>query len=169
MKVLLLGDTHGWVDDSIVELAVGMEMVVHTGDIGSASVLASLKSRCENVLAVAGNNDITEKWPADEFRTLSKLPESLQINLPGGVLAIEHGHQIWDTTNYHSRLRRKYPDAQAIAYGHTHIRRIDTTIHPWVLNPGAAGRVRTKGGASCLVLTAKPTRWSVREFVVAEK
>ena len=53
MKVLLLGDTHGWVDDSIVELAVGMELVVHTGDIGSASVLAALKSRCGNVLAVA--------------------------------------------------------------------------------------------------------------------
>ncbi len=167
MKVLLLGDTHGWVDDSIVGLAAGMELVVHTGDIGSASVLASLKSRCGKLLAVTGNNDTTEKWPADEFLTLSKLPESLQINLPGGVLAIEHGHQIWDTTNYHSRLRRKYPDTHAIAYGHTHIRRIDTTIYPWVLNPGAAGRVRTKGGASCLVLTAKSTRWSVREFVVA--
>ena len=119
------------------------------------------------MLAVAGNNDVPKKWPADEHRALSKLPNSLQIDLPGGVLAIEHGHQIWDTANYHSRLRHKYPDTQAIAYGHTHIRRIDTTIHPWVINPGAAGRVRTKGGASCLVLTAKPTRWSVREFVVA--
>ena len=107
MKVLLLGDTHGWVDDSIVELAAGMELVVHTGDIGSASVLTSLKSRCANVLAVVGNNDVTEKWPAGELCTLSELPESLQINLPGGVLAIEHGHQIWDTTNYHSRLRKK--------------------------------------------------------------
>ena len=167
MKVLLLGDTHGWVDDSIVELAAGMEIVVHTGDIGSASVLSVLKSRCGNVLAGTVNNDITEKWPADEFCTLSKLPESLQIKLPGGMLAIEHGHKIWDTANYHSRLRQKYPDSQAIAYGHTHIRRIDTTIHPWVMNPGAAGRVRTKGGASCLVLTAKSTRWSVREFIVA--
>ena len=144
-----------------------MELVVHTGDIGSASVLASLKSRCGKLLAVTGNNDTTEKWPGGEFRTVSQLPESLQINLPGGVLAIEHGHQIWDTTNYHSRLRHKYPDTQAIAYGHTHVRRIDTTIYPWVINPGAAGRVRTKGGASCLVLTAKSTRWSVREFVVA--
>ena len=77
MKVLLLGDTHGWVDDSIVELAAGMEMVVHTGDIGSASVVSSLKSRCVNVLGVAGNNDVTEKLSADEFCTLSRLPESL--------------------------------------------------------------------------------------------
>ncbi len=167
MKVLLLGDTHGWIDDSILDLVAGMELVVHTGDIGSASVLATLKSRCANVLAVAGNNDVPTKWPADEYRALSKLPQSLQINLPGGVLAIEHGHKIWDTANYHSRLRHKYPDTQAIAYGHTHVRRIDTTIHPWVMNPGAAGRVRTKGGASCLVLNAKPTRWRVQGFVVA--
>ena len=167
MKVLLLGDTHGSVDDSILELAAGMELVVHTGDIGSASVLSVLKSSCGNVLAVAGNNDVTEKWPAGDHHALSKLPESLQINLPGGVLAIEHGHQIWETNNYHIRLRQKYPDSQAIAYGHTHIRRIDTMIYPWVINPGAAGRIRTKGGASCVVLTAGLTRWSAREFVVA--
>ena len=167
MKVLLLGDTHGWVDDSIVELAAGMELVVHTGDIGSASVLAALKSRCGNVLAVAGNNDVPKKWSVDEHHVLSGLPESLQIELPGGVLAIEHGHRIWDSANYHSRLRNKYPDTRAIAYGHSHIRRIDTTNQPWVMIPGAAGRVRTKGGASCLVLTVKPDRWSVREFVAA--
>ena len=167
MKVLLLGDTHGWVDDSIVELAAGMELVVHTGDIGSASVLAALKSRCGNVLAVAGNNDVPKKWSVDEHHVLSGLPESLQIELPGGVLAIEHGHRIWDSANYYSRLRNKYPDTRAIAYGHSHIRRIDTTNQPWVMNPGAAGRVRTKGGASCLVLTVKPDRWSVREFVAA--
>ena len=167
MKVLLLGDTHGWVDDSIVELAAGMELVVHTGDIGSASVLAALKSRCGNVLAVAGNNDVPKKWSVDEHHVLSGLPESLQIELPGGVLAIEHGHRIWGSANYHSRLRNKYPDTRAIAYGHSHIRRIDTTNQPWVMNPGAAGRVRTKGGASCLVLTVKPDRWSVREFVAA--
>ncbi len=167
MKVLLLGDTHGWVDDSIVELAAGMELVVHTGDIGSASVLAALKSRCGNVLAVAGNNDVPKKWSVDEHHVLSGLPESLQIELPGGVLAIEHGHRIWDSANYHSRLRNKYPDTRAIAYGHSHIRRIDTTNQPWVMNPGAAGRVRNKGGASCLVLTVKPDRWSVREFVAA--
>ena len=167
MKVLLLGDTHGWVDDSIVELAAGMELVVHTGDIGSASVLAALKSRCGNVLSVAGNNDVPKKWSVDEHHVLSGLPESLQIELPGGVLAIEHGHRIWDSANYHSRLRNKYPDTRAIAYGHSHIRRIDTTNQPWVMNPGAAGRVRTKGGASCLVLTVKPDRWSVREFVAA--
>ena len=167
MKVLLLGDTHGWVDDSIVELAAGMELVVHTGDIGSASVLAALKSRCGNVLAVAGNNDVPKKWSVDEHHVLSGLPESLQIELPGGVLAIEHGHRIWDSANYHSRLRNKYSDTRAIAYGHSHIRRIDTTNQPWVMNPGAAGRVRTKGGASCLVLTVKPDRWSVREFVAA--
>ncbi len=130
MKVLLLGDTHGWVDDSIVELAAGMELVVHTGDIGSASVLAALKSRCGNVLAVAGNNDVPKKWSVDEHHVLSGLPESLQIELPGGVLAIEHGHRIWDSANYHSRLRNKYPDTRAIAYGHSHIRRIDTTNQP---------------------------------------
>jgi hypothetical protein len=32
---------------------------------------------------------------------------------------------------------------------------------PWVLNPGAAGRTRTYGGPSCLLLIAGETDWKV--------
>jgi hypothetical protein len=92
------------------------------------------------------------------------LAESAQVDLPGGVLAVEHGHRIWDTRHYHQRLRAKYPAARAIVYGHTHIRRCDCTQTPWVLNPGAAGQERTKGGASCMLLDADATGWQITEY-----
>ncbi|GIT54529.1 MAG: hypothetical protein Ct9H300mP16_16890 [Pseudomonadota bacterium] len=93
------------------------------------------------------------KWPPGDYAVLKALPESMELDLPGGILAVEHGHRIWDTANYHGRLRLKYPGARVVAYGHTHVRKVDKERRPWVLNPGAAGRVRTKGGASCLLLT----------------
>tara|TARA_Y100000031_G_scaffold138883_1_gene165178 strand:- start:296 stop:799 length:504 start_codon:yes stop_codon:yes gene_type:complete len=167
MKVLVLSDTHGFVDPSIVELARKADLVVHAGDIGRAEVLDCLTPRHGRVLAVAGNNDTEATWPTSDHATLADLPASIKLDLPGGVLAVEHGHRIWDTANYHARLRLKYPEARAIAYGHTHVRKMDTARRPWVLNPGVAGRVRTKGGSSCLLLSIKPDRWRVRAYVCA--
>ena len=164
MKVLVLSDTHGFVDPKIVRMARKADLVVHAGDIGRAEVLACLTPPHGRVLAVAGNNDTEAKWPTSDHAALVDLPANIQVDLPGGVLAVEHGHRIWDTANYHARLRLKYPEARAIAYGHTHVRKLDTARRPWVLNPGAAGRVRTKGGASCLLLTVNSNRWRVRTY-----
>jgi len=38
MKVLVLSDTHGFVDPNIAELARKVDLVVHAGDIGRAGV-----------------------------------------------------------------------------------------------------------------------------------
>jgi hypothetical protein len=40
----------------------------------------------------------------------------------------------------------------------------DRSAVPWVLNPGAAGRARTFGGPSCLVLTASSMSWRLKIF-----
>ena len=164
MKVVVLSDTHGFVDPDIAEMARKADIVVHAGDIGRAEVLDGLKPRCGQLFAVAGNNDTEAKWPPGDYAVLKALPESMELALPGGILAVEHGHRIWDTANYHGRLRLKYPGARVVAYGHTHVRKVDKERRPWVLNPGAAGRVRTKGGASCLLLTVNVNRWRVRTY-----
>lgn len=161
MNVVLLSDTHGAVDDGVLDIAQRADLVVHAGDIGCAAVLEALKPVSGKVLAVTGNNDIPDKWPPRDHALLATLPEQLSVDLPGGVLSVEHGHRVYDAQRYHPLLRRRHGDARAILYGHTHVRVVDTAMRPWVLNPGAAGRVRTKGGASCLVLKARKHRWSV--------
>jgi predicted phosphodiesterase len=83
------------------------------------------------------------------------------VDLPGGSLAVVHGHKVWDCHDPHKRLRNLFPQARAIVYGHSHIRVCDLDSRPWVLNPGAAGRVRTHGGASCLVLHVNGDAWHV--------
>ena len=38
---------------------------------------------------------------------------------------------------------------------------MDQEAEPWVVNPGASGKVRTHGGPSCLVLHASEDIWEI--------
>lgn len=160
VRVAILSDTHGALDPRVQELVTTCDLVAHGGDIGRASILAQLQPRLGRVLAVFGNNDVARKWPEEDRRLLIHLPEWLEQPLPGGLLVLIHGHQV-PARDRHRLLRGRFPSARAIAYGHSHHLALDDAHRPWVLNPGAAGRSRTHGGPSCMVLTATQTEWQV--------
>ncbi|MBK1645591.1 YfcE family phosphodiesterase [Thiocapsa imhoffii] len=160
LRVALLSDTHGVLDARVDEVVRDCDLAVHGGDIGSAGVLARLRPRLGHVLAVFGNNDVATKWPLPDRELLCELPQWLDISLPGGQLIVIHGHQS-AARDRHRRLRERFPSARAILYGHSHRLVVDQTAAPWILNPGAAGRTRTGGGPSCLVLSATIADWSV--------
>ncbi|HEY9199404.1 MAG TPA: metallophosphoesterase family protein, partial [Gammaproteobacteria bacterium] len=159
LRVAILSDTHGELDARIAEQVARCDYAVHAGDVGNAAVLAALHPRLGEVLAVRGNNDIPAKWPRAERAVLETLPESRTLDLPGGVLAVTHGHRAGGARERHARLRRQFPDARAIVYGHSHRVVCDLNAPVWVLNPGAAGRARTFGGPSLLILVAGRRVW----------
>lgn len=161
VRVAIVSDTHGFIDAHVVEVASTCDVVVHAGDIGDAKVLQVLRSVADQVLAIRGNNDTPAKWPVHDMGVLAALPEALRLTLPGGYLAIVHGHRAGTGAARHRRLRREYGDAHAIAYGHSHRILCDCDRVPWILNPGAAGCSRTFGGPSCLILFATATQWKV--------
>ncbi|MHB8473950.1 MAG: metallophosphoesterase family protein [Gammaproteobacteria bacterium] len=160
ITVAILSDTHGQLDPRIAALVRGCDYAVHAGDIVGAGVLEQLQAR-RGMVAVRGNNDSEAKWPKPEWTTLRALPWSATLELPGGVLAVTHGNRITPVPRRHERLRRLFPEARVIVYGHSHVLTIDQAATPWILNPGAAGRARTHGGPSCLVLTASERDWRV--------
>ena len=92
---------------------------------------------------------------------LHSIPFEVSIELPGGELVLVHGHR-QPARNRHRRLRARYPRARAVCYGHSHVLADDRDSLPWILNPGAAGRARTFGGPSCMVLTATDSCWEVK-------
>lgn len=157
MRVLIVSDTHGLVDARIAALARECDAVVHGGDVGAAGVLAALGGR---VTAVRGNNDVAMKWAAGECDVLAALPEQAALDLPGGRLVVVHGDR-WPPRDRHAALRCAFPAARAVVYGHSHRLAIDAGAQPWILNPGAAGRARTYGGPSCLLLEAAVHDWRV--------
>lgn len=162
LRVALLSDTHGVLDQRIALLVRECEYAVHAGDIGDASVLDALRPRTGRVVAVRGNNDTRITWPAAQRRRLQSLPDAAQLMLPGGALVVVHGDRYGPALRRHARLRALFPDAAAIVYGHSHKLVCDCELWPWVLNPGAAGRARTFGGPSCLLLQIDTAKWRVQ-------
>jgi len=158
--VAIVSDTHGVLDPRIAECVGRCDYAVHAGDIGAATVLEALRPRLA-VVAVTGNNDVASKWVEGQREVLAALPEEARLALPGGDLVAVHGHRAGAAVARHARLRRAYPDARAVVYGHSHRLSVDVDADPWVLNPGAAGRSRTYGGPSCLILRAAVRSWRV--------
>lgn len=165
VRVAIVADTHGFLDPRIAAAVETHDCVVHAGDVGGAGVLEALCPKQGLVVAVRGNNDVPEKWSAGERRTLSALPETMLLALPGGALVVIHGDRSGKPADRHRRLRAGFPEARAVVYGHSHRRCIDKRARPWILNPGAAGRARAYGGPGLLSLTATPGRWLVRSVV----
>ena len=163
VRVAILADTHGFLDPRIAAQVGRCDFAVHAGDVGNTAVLEALQPR-EGVLAVSGNNDLPAKWPPGEAGRLAGLPAEGSLELPGGRLMVVHGDRVNPVAQRHDRLRAAYPQARAIVYGHSHRLVCDLERLPWVLNPGAAGRARTYGGPSCLVLTASPRRWRLESI-----
>lgn len=164
VRVAILSDTHGHVCPNVLAVAAECDIAVHAGDILTARVLQELREVVDEVYAVRGNNDVPGIWAGDELDELGTLSDVVDVPLPGGLLVAEHGHAHgWSEPNL-GMLRAAHPKARAIVYGHTHRLLIDRDAEPWVLNPGAAGRIRNQGGPTCLVLHADTDSWRVEGF-----
>ena len=137
MRVAIVSDTHGEVDDRIVEEALLCDFVVHAGDVGSRTVLDALDAGPGRLIAVRGNNDIRDKWHRSDWQLLESLPWEARLPLPGGEVVIVHGHRYGNPGRSHERMRRDYPDARLVVYGHSHRKCTDQSCTPWMSTPAA--------------------------------
>ncbi len=166
VTVGILSDTHGYLDERIAEVIRDCDYAIHAGDIMGAHILEQLHPR-KIVIAVAGNNDYPAMWNKEEAAIVSALLKSTSLVLPGGTINIEHGHRLGGFPE-HDQFRSDHADVKMVVYGHTHKRVIDQQAEPWIVNPGAAGRERTKGGPSCLILNASETEWTIETVLFAD-
>ncbi len=163
VTVGILSDSHGYLDERIKDIVNQCDYIIHAGDIFNADVLAQLEPK-QKLIAVAGNNDYPAAWKAEEVDVVSQLPERSQLQLDTGLIIVEHGHRLGNNPE-HDQFRWDHAEARLVVYGHTHRRVIDQSAEPWVVNPGASGKVRTHGGASCLILNASKTEWSIETIL----
>ena len=132
MNVLVLADTH--VPDHVRVLPATLrphlewaEAILHAGDLTSANALVELRAYAP-VHAVLGNID---GW---DVRALG-LPETLELELDGVAVAMIHdsGQRI----GREQRLRRRFPDASVIVFGHSHQPVDEIVDGVRFLNPGS--------------------------------
>ncbi len=159
--IAVISDTHAYLDPRIADIIRESDIAIHAGDICSSHILKDMRPKTGKVYAVAGNNDIAPHF--------AEIPAELEIALPGGKIAVEHGHLHGMQKPSHASLRKKHPQAKVIIYGHTHKMLQDKTELPWVINPGAAGKTRTRGGPSCLTVRCEDDTWEITEHRFTEE
>ena len=156
LTIAIISDTHAHLDKRIEKLISKCNYAIHAGDICGEHVIESMNPLDGKVFVVTGNNDpYCHKTP---------LPEIINIDLPGGILTVEHGHKHGHHKPDHDSLRKMHTDSRIVVYGHTHKQLIDKTEEPWIINPGAAGQTRNHGGPSCLVLEVSEDSWEVTPY-----
>ena len=148
LNLVLVADTHVpkrarnlpaqvW---SAVESA---DVVFHAGDWVSASLLEEFQRRSRSLVGVYGNND------GPELR--GRLPESAAVTLAGVRFAMVH--ETGQAKGREARCEARYPEADVLVFGHSHI--------PWdttsprglrLLNPGSPTDRRRQ--PACTFMTA---------------
>ncbi|KAA1374969.1 metallophosphoesterase family protein [Aeromicrobium fastidiosum] len=132
MRVGVVADTHAprfWkaTPPAVAARLADVHVILHAGDVCQPSVLDEL-AQLAPVHVVAGNNDGPDvvAWGA---------PETLELDLDGLSIAMIHDSGSKDGRA--ARMRRRFPDADLVVFGHSHI--------PWdteqdgqrLFNPGS--------------------------------
>jgi uncharacterized protein len=116
MRVVVLADTHAprrWrtCPPRVAILLRGADMILHAGDVCTAAVLDELAEYAP-VVAVAGNNDGPDvaAWGAGP---------AAELDIDG--LAVAMVHDSGPATGRLVRMRRQFPRAELVVFGHSHI------------------------------------------------
>ena len=134
MKILLLSDSHSYIDDRILDYASQADEIWHCGDFGNLEVIEKLE-KIKPLRGVYGNIDGTE------IRKI--FPEVLRFKCEDVEVLMIH---IGGYPNKYTPLAKKEISDQApklFISGHSHILKAmydqkNSLLH---LNPGAMGKV----------------------------
>ena len=127
----VISDTHGLLDEKVLELFRGVRSIIHAGDIGQEDLIWRLE-KIAPVIAVRGNNDPDTMCFPNERMAL----------IEGRTFYVRH---IFSTvekmTNAQQRIiERHMPDA--VIFGHSHKAYSGTWRGTLLFNPGSAGPKR---------------------------
>lgn len=132
MRVAVLSDTHApryWKScpPAVARVLEHVEVILHAGDVCTPAVLDEL-SAWAPVHAVRGNNDGPDvaAWGA---------PPTLALELAGLPVAMVHDSGA--RVGRPARLRRRFPDARLVVFGHSHIPVNEVHDGQRIFNPGS--------------------------------
>jgi len=132
-KILLLSDTHGFIDNKILKFCRQADEVWHAGDIGNIKVTDSINN-ITKLRAVYGNIDdklIRSEFPLDNRFTIENV--DVWITHIGGY----PNHY-----NYRVRDELNLNPPKIFISGHSHILKVqfDKKLNLLHMNPGAVGK-----------------------------
>jgi hypothetical protein len=131
--VAVISDTHlprgrRRIPDTCVTRLRAADLIVHAGDLTTLAVLDELRDYGPEVVAIHGN--------ADDAAVIAALPAHAVLALDGVRVAVIH--DAGARTGRLARLRRRFVDADAVIFGHSHIPLQEASADGFqIFNPGS--------------------------------
>ena len=115
MQIAIISDTHlprgaRRLPADCVERLRAADLILHAGDLSTLGVLSELRGYGD-VVAVHGN--------VDDPQVRAALPATAEIQAGGATIALIH--DAGPAEGRLARLRRRFPEADAVVFGHSHI------------------------------------------------
>jgi putative phosphoesterase len=132
VRLAIISDTHmprgnRALPPACVEHLERADAILHAGDLMELSVLEELQALGPPVHAVRGN--------VDSAQLQARLPLTRIVAAAGARIALIH--DAGPATGRLGRLRRRFPDAQAVVFGHSHIPLHEERDGFAIFNPGS--------------------------------
>lgn len=132
-KILLLSDTHNYVDNQILKFVRQADEVWHAGDIGTLEVIDTIQ-KIKPVRAVFGN--------IDDSVIRSEFPLDLRFTIENVDVWITHIGGYPNRYDYRIKKEINKNPPKLFISGHSHILKVmfDKKLNLLHMNPGAAGK-----------------------------
>jgi uncharacterized protein len=116
VDLAIISDTHlprgsRRLPDACVSRLRSADLILHAGDFTTVAVLRELEALGPFVAAVHGN--------VDEVALATLIPAERMVQAGGACIAMVH--DAGPAGGRLERLRRRFPDADAVVFGHSHI------------------------------------------------
>jgi uncharacterized protein len=153
VEIAIVSDTHmprggRRLPEACVARLRRADLIVHAGDLCTLAVLGELREHGE-VIAVHGN--------VDDAAVRAALPVSATVNADGRRIAVIH--DAGPARGRAERLRRRFLDADAVVFGHSHIPLHEDVGDGFqIFNPGSPTERRRAPGHTMGVATIRGGR-----------
>ncbi len=132
MRIAIVSDTHmprgsRRIPPECAETLRSADLIVHAGDLSSAELLDWLESLGPPFHGVHGNVDSVE--------VRERLPESIEFTANGWRIAVVH--DAGAAKGRLARMRRLFPGADAVIFGHSHLPVHEEEAGFQIFNPGS--------------------------------
>lgn len=130
-RVAILSDTHlrdpGGLPIQAAELIAGADLAIHAGDVSTLRALEEMEQLGTPLRAVCGNVDAPE--------VAARLPDELRFRVEGVTFGVVHDSG--PSKGRLARLRRRFPEARVVVFGHSHMPLVESDGAFQIFNPGS--------------------------------
>jgi uncharacterized protein len=130
--VAVIGDTHlprgsRRLPAECVERIASAELVIHTGDFSRLAAHDQIAAIGPPLVAVHGN--------VDDAELRVRLPERREVEIEGALVGLIH--DAGPRRGRLARMRRLFPKADAVIFGHSHLPLLESEHRFQIFNPGS--------------------------------